>query len=199
MKKKNVDLTTINFLNAMNSLLNKYASFKIVSQYQLKFKTKSWITFGIPKLISIKNKLLKKSISKKDPQIKAEFHEIYNLLSTLIKKSKQIYYAKYFETNWNNIRSTWKGIKAIISIKYITVTIAHSIEFNNRSITDPKSVSNVFNNYFTSIAEKIKPNIKFSPKHFADYLSNTNTNAFFLTPNKKNEIYFSIYSLDSHK
>ena len=60
-------------------------------------------------------------------------------------------------------------------------------------------MSNVFNNYFTSIAEKIKPNIKFSPKHFADYLSNTNTNAFFLTPNKKNEIYFSIYSLDSHK
>ena len=183
----------------MNSLLNKYASFKIVSWYQLKFKTKSWIAFGIPKLISIKNKLLKKSISKKDPQIKAEFHEIYNLLSTLIKKSKQIYYAKYFETNWNNIRSTWKGIKTLISIKYITVTIAHSIEFNNRSITDPKSVSNVLNNYFNSIAEKIKPNIKFSPKHFADYLSNRNTNAFFLTPNKKNEIYFSIYSLDSHK
>ena len=75
-----------------------------------------------------------------------------------MKESKQIYYAKYFESNWNNIRNTWKGIKTIISIKNITTTIPHSIEFNN--ITDPTTMSNVFNNYFTSIAEKAKSNIK---------------------------------------
>ena len=114
----------------------------------LKLKTKPWITFGIPKSTFIKNKLLQKSINKKDPQIKAEFHEIYNLLSTLMKKSKQIYYTKYFESNWNNIRSTWKGIKTIISIKNITATFPHSIEFHNRNITDPTAMSNVFNNYF---------------------------------------------------
>ena len=79
-----------------------------------------------------------------------------NLFSTLLKKSKQIYYTKYFESNWNNIRNTWKGIKTIISIKNITTTIPHSIEFNNRTITDPTTMSNVFNNYFTSIAEKTK-------------------------------------------
>ena len=39
-----------------------------------------WITFGIQKSISIKSKLLlKKSINKKDPKIKAEFHEIYKI------------------------------------------------------------------------------------------------------------------------
>ena len=187
----------------MNSLLNKYAPFKKISKYKLKFKTKPWITFGIQKSISVKNKLLKKFINKKDPQIKAECHEKYkkyrNLLSTLMKESKQIYYAKYFESNWNNIRNTWKGIKTIISIKNITTTIPHSIEFNNRTITDPTTMSNVFNNYFTSIAEKTKSNIKFSPKHYTDYLSSTNTNTFFLTPTDKNEIAFIISSLDSHK
>ena len=60
-------------------------------------------------------------------------------------------------------------------------------------------MSNVFNNYFTSIAEKTKSNIKFSPKHYTDYLSSTNTNTFFLTPTDKNEIAFIISSLDSHK
>ena len=73
-----------------------------------------------------------------------------------MKESKQIYYAQYFESNWNSIRNTWKGIKTIISIKNITTTIPHSIEFNNRTITDPTTMSNVFNNYFTSIAEKTK-------------------------------------------
>ena len=41
LNKKNVNLTTINFLNAMNSLLNKYTPFKKISKYKLKFKTKS--------------------------------------------------------------------------------------------------------------------------------------------------------------
>ena len=116
-----------------------------------------------------------------------------------MKQSKQIYYTKYFENNWNNIKNTWKGIKNIISIKNITTTVAHSIEFNNRTITDPTAMSNVFNNYFTSIAKKTNSNIKFSPKHYTDYLSHTNTNTFFLTPTDKNEISFIISSLDSHK
>ena len=107
-----------------------------------------------------------------------------------MKQSKQIYYTKYFEINWNNIKNTWKGIKTIISIKNITTTVPHSIEFNNRTVTDPTAMSNVFNNYFTSTAKKTNSNIKFSPKHYTDYLSYTNTNTFFLTPTDKNEISF---------
>ena len=92
-----------------------------------------------------------------------------------------------------------KEISTIILIKNITTTIPQSIGLNNRTITDPTSMSNVFNNYFTSIAEKTKSNIKFSPKQYTDYLSSTNTNTFFLTPTDKNEIAFIISSLDSHK
>ena len=87
----------------MNSLFNKYASFKKISKYKLEFKAKPRIIFGIQKLVSVKNKLLKKFINKKDPQIKTECHEKYekcrNLLSTLLKESKQIFYTKYFESN----------------------------------------------------------------------------------------------------
>ena len=116
-----------------------------------------------------------------------------------MKESKQIYYVKYFESNWNNIRNTWKGIKTIITIKNTTTTIPHPIEFNKRTITDPTTMNNAFNNYLTSIADKTKSNIKFSSKHCTDYLSNTNTNMFFLTPTDKNEISFIISSLDSYK
>ena len=84
-------------------------------------------------------------------------------------------------------------------MKNITATVPHSIEFNNKTITDPTAMSNVFNNYFTSIAKKTNSNIKFSPKHYTDYLSYSNTNTFFLTPTDKNEISLIISSLDSHK
>ena len=38
-----------------------------------------------------------------------------------MKQSKQIYYTKYFENNWNNIN--------------ITITVPQLIEFNNRTIS----------------------------------------------------------------
>ena len=82
------------------------------NKYKMKFKSKPWITLGLQKPISVKNKLLKNFINKKDPILKEGFHTNYkkyrNLLSTLTKKSKLAYYDKYFERNWNNIKNTWK-------------------------------------------------------------------------------------------
>ena len=34
-----------------------------------------------------------------------------------MKKSKQAYYDKYFERNWNNIRNTWTGVESLTSLK----------------------------------------------------------------------------------
>ena len=67
----------------------------------MKFTSKPWITLGLQKSMSVKNKLLTNFIKKKDPTIKEECHTNYkkytNLLSTLMKKSKQAYYDRYFE------------------------------------------------------------------------------------------------------
>ena len=71
-----------------------------------------------------------------------------NLLSTLMKQSKQIFHKKYFKNKWNNIKNTWKGIKTIISIKNITTrvrnistAVTHLIEFDNNNITNPTAMS----------------------------------------------------------
>ena len=69
---------------------------KKITKYQLKFNGEPWITSGIQKSISIKNKHLKKLIRKKDPQINAEFHEKYKTCKscTLMKKNKQTCYTQ---------------------------------------------------------------------------------------------------------
>ena len=55
-------------------------------------------------------KLLTNFVTKRASILKEEFHNNYkkcrNLLSTLMKKSKQAYYDKYFERNWNNVKNT---------------------------------------------------------------------------------------------
>ena len=70
---------------------------------------------------------------------------------------------------------------------------------NGDTVTNPYDIANPFNNYFASIAETTKKNIKYSHKHFSDYLSNENSSTIFLQPTDKEEIANIISSLNSNK
>ena len=98
------------YLDKINMSLDTYAPLRRINKYKLKFKSKPWINSGLQKSISVKNILFTNYIDKRDPILKEEFHTKYkiyrNLLSTLMKKSKQAHYDKYFERNWNNIKNT---------------------------------------------------------------------------------------------
>ena len=149
----------------------------------------------------MKNKLLTNFINKKYPIPKDEFHTNYkeyrNLLSTLTKKRKQAYYDKYFEKNWNNFKNTWKGIKSPISAKTKASSVPPVLSLENGdTVTNPYDIANTFNNYFASIAETTKRSMKYSHKHFSDYLSNESSSKIFLQPTDKKEIPNIISSLN---
>ena len=117
-----------------------------------------------------------------------------------MKKSKQAYYGKYFERNWNNIKSTWKGIKSFISLKTVAPNAPTVLSLDNDdTITNPYGMANTFNNYFASIVETTKKRIKYSHKHFSDYLSNESISTLFLQPTDREEIVNIISSLNSNK
>ena len=99
----------------------------------------------------------------------------------------------------NNIKNTWKGIKSIITIKNLSSDIPKSLSSNGSTITNQVEISNVFNNYFATIAEKTKENINPSHKHFSHFLKNRHHNSFFLSPTSKSEILSIISSLNSNK
>ena len=124
-------------------LFDTYTPLKIVNKYKLKFKSKPWI-----------RKLLTNFINKKDPILKEECYTYYkryrNLLSTLMKKSIQAYYDKYFERSWNNIKNNWKRVKSLITLKNVasSVTIVLSLDNGDTSQSldngqnSDKSISN---------------------------------------------------------
>ena len=117
-----------------------------------------------------------------------------------MKKSKQAYYDRYFERNWNNIKNTWKGIKSLISLKTVASSIPTVLSLDNGdTITNPYDIANTFNNYFASIAETTKKSIKYTHKHFSDYLLNESNSTIFLQPTDKEEIAHIISSLNSNK
>ena len=96
-----------------------------------------------------------------------------------MKKSKQDCYDKYFEKIWNSIKTTWKGIKSLISLNTVASHVPTVVSLDNNE-TNPYDIVNTLNNYFASIAEATKKSIKYLDKHFADYFSNETSSTIFL-------------------
>ena len=129
-----------------------------------------------------------------------KYKKYRNLLSTLMKKSKQAYYDKQLERNWNNIKSTWKAIKSLISLKTEASCVPTVFSLDNGdAITNPYDIANTFNNCFVSIAATKKKSIIYSHKHFSDYLSNETSSTIFLQPPGKEEIANIKSSVNSSK
>ena len=151
------DLSFNNFLMNINQFLDdKDAHYRKVNKYKLKLKTKPWITSAIQKSVLIKNNFFKRYIKLSDPLIKQEVYLKYmcyrNFLSTILKTSKQKYYEKLFHNNLNCIKNIWKWIRNLIALKQSLKSIIHWLSRNNETITDPKNITNIFNDYFSTIA-----------------------------------------------
>ena len=82
-------------------------------------------------------------INTKHPILKEKTHIEYknyrNKLSTLTKKSKQTYSNKDFETNWNNIKNTRKGIKSLISLQIVASSAPTVLSRDNGNTWCPLS------------------------------------------------------------
>ena len=134
----------------MSNILDKHAPFKNITKYKLKFRTKPWITPTLQKSIFIRNKIFKNYIKKKDITQKNELHNKYkiyrNLITALMRRSKQNYYYKYFESNLTNIKNTWKGIKSIFSMRRSSSITPTLLTFQNETTHNSKRIANIFNN-----------------------------------------------------
>ena len=173
-QKRKTDFSFECFLKKFNLILDKYLPLKKLTKQKLKFKTKPWITPGLQKSISVKNKLLTKFIKLKEPTLKNEAHTKYklyrNMLATLLKRSKHTYFSSFFQNHVNDLKNTWKGIKRIISLKDSTSTVPSTIIEDNISLTNPKDIADAFNNYFSNVATGIKSSIKHSRNKFFGFL-----------------------------
>ena len=109
------------FLKIVHVLLDRHAPFKFFNKKPDIYCPEPWITTGIAKSIKVKNNLCKKFPSERNLQKKAEYQKqfrIYrNYISTLLRYSKDSYYNGLFEENKRNVKTVWKTVRELITIK----------------------------------------------------------------------------------
>jgi len=84
-------------------------------------------------------------------------------------QSKLNHYQKYFSENMKNTRRIWKGINNLIGNRKANPKEI-SIKINEELTSDPYTVSQHFNDYFVSIANRII--LKEKSKAFFLFLTN---------------------------
>jgi hypothetical protein len=187
----------------INSLIDKYMPLQKMTKKEIKQQSKPWINLEILNNIKERDKLQKHYIVSKDVKIKFELHTKFKELRTKIqadiKNSKKKYFQDYFAYNARNIKDTWQGIKSIVNINSGKKNNPTSLMVNNKLLTDPKSVSETFNEYFSTIASKLQKKIHHPSKDFSAFLQDENPSNFFIKPTNVIEVLNNINDLNTNK
>ena len=97
------------------------------------------------------------------------------------------------------MRKVWSGVHDLIASKATSSTSPISISVNDTITSDPKSVANHFNNFFTTIADSIRSEMQPAHNHFSKFLKNSNPNSMYLTQTNPEEVAKIIGSFSDSK
>ena len=84
-------------------------------------------------------------------------------------------------------------------MKNVISSVPKTISHGENTITYPCETTNVFKNYFASVADTAKENINYSDIHFCEYLKHQCKNSVFIQPTDSNEMANIISSLNIKK
>ena len=86
-----------------------------------------------------------------------------------MKESKKSLFTNYFQNNLNDLKSTWKVIRNLISRKELPNVAPPNIFDNGQSLTEPQEIANSFNKYFVNVATDIQSPIIYSKNNFYNF------------------------------
>ena len=157
-----------------------------------------WISKSLLRSINRKNNLYYKYKLKGTDKLKLKYTSYKNILIQLIRLEKRRYFVNRLELSKNDMQKTWKIIKQAMNLNKNKPNITR-IRQDNVIVDDPGNISNIFNEYFSSIGENLAQNIPASDKHFVDFLGNPNPDSIFFVPIHKYEILDIVSNLDNKK
>ena len=178
-------------------IMNKHYPETTLSNQELSWRRKPWITKHMQNLIRTKHILYEKYLRKKDKFWYGRYSASKKQIEELIETARKDHFKKYFERHLSNSRKSWKAINEIIHNKFTKVNAEIYLDDDGNIITNQKTVANRFNKFYTNVAKKLlkdlgKPNTKFQ-----DYLKNPNEHSIYLNETDPGEVATLLAKLDT--
>ena len=163
---------------------------KVVSEKRL---NKPWISTAILNSIRTKSNYFK--LFKQGIIDKRKNDDYKRILTKTIRTAKRKYFHNYFELNMNNIKKTWEGMNRLMGKSKVRSTVK-SITVDNVKVTESQKIAHSFNDYFSTVAEKLEADLPQS-NYVPIRPLNSPTNSFFLYPVSPDECIKIISSLNN--
>lgn len=145
-----------------------------------------WITKGLLKCIKKKSNLRKKV--KTQPfniRLKQRLQKYSDVLSAILKRTKQEYYQNEILRNRNNTHKNWETIKEFLNLTDIK-TNTTKVSVGTRTLSDHVDIANAFNSFFSRSDSSLPSNFR-GPRR-CPY-------SFYLRPTSPDEVCQVISSL----
>ena len=127
------------------------------------------------------------------------FKKKRNEVLTLIRKSKNIYFQNFFESNKSDIKKTWQGIKNIVNINKKQNILPTKLQYNNKVYDKDSDIADNFNTFFTNIGNSVEEKMPKASIHFTDFLKNKSEHTLFRKPVCESKVSDMIRNLNSSK
>ena len=147
-----------------------------------KHKKSNWITQGIIRSISFRDRLYQRlrSTSSDSPlynTLKTNLKTYNKILKQSIRRAKANYYNSCFLRYKQDMKNTWSTIKEIINKKPEKKDYPDKFILDNHEITTPQEIADEFNKYFVEIGPTLAGKIK-TQATFDKYLTKPATTQF---------------------
>lgn len=143
----NIDSGLSILLKNIDILLDAHAPYKQITEKKVSLSLKPWVTRGIQKSISRRNKLHKKMLKEKQQEMKTNLFRDYrkycNKITELLRLSKTNYYHKFFEEHKSDHKAVWQRINEIIQSHRCKNNFSpKNIIKDGKYVTTPQNISN---------------------------------------------------------
>ena len=168
--EENIDKNFDTFLNLFTKIYNDCFPIATKTISNKRF-TKPWMSSGLLTSVKMKNHMFKNF--KLGLTCEAEYKLYKNRLVHLLRVSKKQYYTKLFSSYRTNTKKLWQTINSLTN-NFNNKPKINKIVLDNRIVTSPFDIAEVFNDFFVKIAPDLERNLPKSDTDPLIYLSDRN-------------------------
>ena len=148
--------------------INQHLPTKKIKFNKYKHANSEWITQGIIKSIKHRNSLYRNllAMDQNSPEYlnsRTNYLTYNKILKRNIHDAKKNYYNAIFLRHKNNIKETWKNIRAVLNSNAKSNKSINRLKIGNSITTDKTDIVNHLNDFFSSIGVKLTEKIPHLP------------------------------------
>ena len=130
-----------------------------------------WMTPGLLRSISKRNKLLKEFLNCRSSENLNKFRKYRNSLRLAMRHAKKAYYRNQFEKNSQNPKHLWADLLQAAQIKTHSQDLPDRFEVGGKDVDNPTDIADLFNKYFAQVAPSLEKSLGPSFKNPISYMS----------------------------